>query len=69
MRNTISVRLPEELAQWLETVAAETGVSQGKFIRDPLEQARTRADPPFMRLAGKVSGDANLSSRKGFSKQ
>lgn len=69
MRNTISVRLPEELAEWLQNTAAKTGVSQGKIIRDQLEKARTREDRPFLRFAGRVSGDARLSLRKGFSKK
>jgi Ribbon-helix-helix protein, copG family len=45
MRNTISVRLPEELAEWLESTAAKAGVSQGKVIRDQLEKARTHGRP------------------------
>jgi Arc/MetJ-type ribon-helix-helix transcriptional regulator len=69
MRNAITVRLPEELAEWLETTAASAGVSQGKVVRDQLEKARAREDRPFLRLAGKVSGSPNLSSRKGFSKK
>jgi len=69
MRNTISVRLPEELAAWLESTASKAGVSQGKLIRDRLEEVRAREDRPFLRLAGKVSGHANLSLRKGFSKK
>jgi len=69
MRNAITVRLPEELADWLESAAASAGVSQGKVIRDQLEKARAREDRPFLRLAGKVSASATLSSRKGFSKK
>lgn len=71
MRPTISVRLPEEIATWLESTAARSGVSQSQIVRDKLEQAR-RADthqPRFMRLAGTMSGPRNLSSRKGYSKQ
>ena len=69
MRNTITVRLPDELAEWLETTAASTGVSQGKIIREQLERARGAEDRPFLRLAGKAAGPPNLSSRKGFSKK
>lgn len=69
MRNTITVRLPDELADWLETTAARTGVSQGRIIRDELEKARSREERPFLRLAGKVAGPPDLSSRKGFSKK
>jgi hypothetical protein len=69
MRNAITVRLPEELAAWLETTANRTGLSQGRIIRDHLENARAQNKRPFLRLAGKISGPANLSSRKGFSRQ
>ena len=69
MRNAITVRLPEELAEWLESAAAKAGVSQGSIIRDQLEKARTLEDRPFLRLAGKISADPRLSLRKGFSKK
>jgi hypothetical protein len=67
MRIKISVRLPKELAEWLKRAAAAAGVSQAKIILDQLEKARTREERPFLRLAGKVSADCDLSSRKGFS--
>lgn len=69
MSNTITVRLPDELAEWLEATAARTGVSQGKIIREQLEKARGEEERPFLRLAGKVAGPADLSSRKGFSRK
>ncbi|MCZ2148889.1 MAG: ribbon-helix-helix domain-containing protein [Bryobacterales bacterium] len=69
MRNTITVRLPEDLAEWLESTAAKTGVSQSRIIRDQLEKARKVEDRPFLRLAGRVAGPADLSTRKGFSKK
>ena len=69
MRNTITVRLDEELAAWLEETAARSGVSQGKLIREELERARARGrGQGFMRLAGRVRGPKDLSSRKGFSR-
>jgi predicted DNA-binding protein len=68
MRNTRSVRLPDDLAEWLETTASRTGVSQGKIIREQLEKARAAEERPFLRLAGKVKGPADLSARKGFSR-
>lgn len=67
MGNTITVRLPDDLAEWLNNTATELGVSQGKIIRDQLEKARTTEDRPFLRLAGKVSAAPDLSVRKGFS--
>lgn len=69
MRNTITVRLSDELAEWLENTAARSGISQGRIIREQLETARTQQDQPFMRLAGKIAGSADLSARKGFSKK
>jgi hypothetical protein len=69
MSHTISVRLSEELAAWLEAAAAQSGVSQGRLIRDQLEKARASGEAQgFLRLAGTVSGPKDLSSRKGFSR-
>jgi predicted transcriptional regulator len=69
MGHTITVRLPKDLAAWLEQAAAGSGRSQGEIIRDQLERARVdHADRPFMRLAGSVSGPKDLSTRKGFSR-
>jgi hypothetical protein len=69
MGETITIRLPKELAEWLEQTAADTGVSQGRIVREQLEQAKKgRSGRPFMRLAGRVRGPRNLSSRKGFSR-
>ncbi len=69
MSHTLTVRLSKELAEWLEDTAAKSGVSQGKIVRDQLEQARARkAGQRFMRLAGALAGPPDLSARKGFSK-
>ena len=68
MSHTITVRLNKELAAWLETTAARTGVSQGRIVREQLERARnTKRDKPFMRLAGIMRGPKDLSQRKGYS--
>lgn len=68
MSHTMTVRVPKELAKWLEETAATSGISQGRLIRELLEKARAGRDQSFMRLAGTVQGAVNLSSRKGFSK-
>jgi predicted DNA-binding protein len=69
MSHTITVRLPKELAEWLERTSARTGVAQGQIIRDQLERAMKQSkEKAFMRLAGSVRGPADLSSRKGFSR-
>jgi hypothetical protein len=69
MCNTITVRLPDELMEWLKTTAAKTGVSQGSIIRSQLEKARALEARPFLRLAGRVAADPDLSSRRGFSRK
>lgn len=69
MRKTITVRLPDDLAEWLDNTAARTGVSQSRIIREQLEKARTVDKQAFLRFAGKISGTADLSMRKGFSKK
>ena len=69
MSHTITIRLSKELATWLEDVAAQSGLPQGKIVRDQLEKAKaTSARQSFMRLAGSVRGPKDLSSRKGFSR-
>jgi predicted transcriptional regulator len=68
MRKTITVRIPDELADWLSTTAEKTGVPQGWIVRDQLERARHAEKRPFLRLAGAVDGPADLSKRKGFSR-
>lgn len=70
MGHTITIRLDTDLAAWLEHQSTQTGVPQGKIVRDQLEKARAGASARgFMRLAGAVSGASrDLSRRKGFSK-
>jgi len=69
MGNTLTIRLTRELAEWLERTAADTGRSQGQIVRDQLEHARaSRSGRAFLRLAGRVKGPSDLSSRKGFSR-
>jgi predicted DNA-binding protein len=69
MGQTLTVRLPKELSDWLEQTAQKTGVSQGRIVREQLEKARANAaDQSFMRLAGVVRGPKGLSQRKGFSR-
>ena len=69
MRNTISVRLPDDLAGWLEATSRKAGVPRGRIIREQLELARRRHEQPFLRLAGSVEGWRDLSVREGFSKK
>jgi hypothetical protein len=69
MSHTITVRIPKDLARWLEETATTSGISQGQLIREQLAKAKAGgAGQPFMRLAGAVRGAPDLSCRKGFSK-
>lgn len=69
MSNTITVRLPEDLAGWLDAASRKAGVPRGRIIRDQLELARRQEKQPFLRLAGSVEGPRDLSTRKGFSRK
>lgn len=60
MRKAITVRLSDELAEWLEGAAGRLGVSQVSFIREQLERARRLEDRPFLKLAGNIEGPADL---------
>jgi predicted DNA-binding protein len=69
MSNTITIRLPEDLAEWLSEVARRTGVPVGRIVREQLQRLKNEQDSqPYMRLAGKVKGPPDLSTRKGFSR-
>ena len=66
----MTVRIDDDLADWLETTARERGISKGRLVRDQIEKARTAAaEPKFMRLAGVIAGPKDLSGRKGFSRR
>lgn len=69
MSNTLTLRLPRDLATWLELAARRSGLPRGRIIREQLEKARA-AEPGqgYMRLAGCVRGPAGLSARKGFAR-
>jgi hypothetical protein len=69
MSNTLTIRLPADLAEWLERTARTSGVSRGRIVRMELERARKSPKKPFLRLAGAVEGPTNLSMRKGFSRE
>ncbi|HYW48639.1 MAG TPA: hypothetical protein VE959_37590 [Bryobacteraceae bacterium] len=69
MSNTITVRLPEDLAKWLDDAARKAGLPKGRIVREQLEKARNSAGRPFLRLAGAISGPGDLSMRKGFSRK
>jgi ribbon-helix-helix CopG family protein len=67
MSSTVTVRLPQHLADWLRENARRRGLSQSQIIKDHLEKARNGAPTrAFMSLAGTVDGPKDLSQRKGF---
>ena len=68
MSTTLSVRLPEDLARWVEEKSLASGRSRGSLVKEALERIRFKEAKPFMHLAGSVKGPADLSTRKGFSK-
>jgi predicted DNA-binding protein len=68
MSTTLSIRLPDDLARWVEEKSQASGKSKGCLVKEALELIQIKEAKPFMRLAGKVNGAADLSSRKGFAK-
>jgi len=69
MGTTLSIRLSEELAQWVAEQAKATGRSQGSLVKEALQKIRqAEQSKPFMKLAGSVDGPEDLSRRKGFSR-
>ncbi len=69
MSNSITVRITDDLNEWLEEEVRITGLPKGRIIREHLESSRTRkARKHFLDLAGSVDGAPDLSSRKGFSR-
>ncbi|HZL18972.1 MAG TPA: hypothetical protein VFG23_14625 [Polyangia bacterium] len=69
MRKTLTFRLTEEQEVWLVRASKTTGRTRGQIVREQIEKARLGPEShPFMRLAGAVTGAADLSRRKGFSK-
>lgn len=67
MSTSITIRLPDELDQWLEEEARKTGLPKGRIVRQHLEASRTRkARQPFLDLAGSIEGEPGLSRKRGF---
>jgi hypothetical protein len=69
MSNTLTIRLPDDLAQWLEETSRKSGIPRGRIVKMELERARKASSRPFLRLAGVVDGPRDLSTRKGFSRK
>jgi uncharacterized protein (DUF1778 family) len=70
MRETLTVRLDPEQADWLAKTAAKTGRSVASLVREQIDHARRApAGKAYMRLAGAVALDAGASKRRGFSRK
>ena len=67
MSTTLTIRLPDELARWIDEQARVTGRSRGSLVKEALEKAKQTEANSFLKLAGGISGAADLSQRKGFS--
>jgi len=71
MGKTITIRVPKNLATWLQKKSARTGISQGQIVREQLERFRSRDKKTqnFIRLAGIIwGGPRHVSIRKCYSK-
>jgi len=70
MGNALTVRLPRELADWLEERSRRSGVSREEIVRRELERARRSSAKPWAHLVGDIKdGPRDLSMRKGFSRK
>jgi Ribbon-helix-helix domain len=69
MSHTLTIRLTDELIQWLKETSRLTGIPMGKLIREQLESAKASSGKQrFLRHLGAIKGGPpDLSSRKGFS--
>lgn len=69
MSHTLTIRLTNELLDWLKETSRATGIPMGKLVRDQLESAKASSGKQkFLRHLGAIKGSPDLSTRKGFSK-
>jgi Ribbon-helix-helix domain len=70
MSHTFTIRLTDELVDWLKETSRRTGIPVGRLIREQLETAKDKGGKqPFLRHAGAITGGPrDASSRKGFSR-
>jgi len=66
----LTIRITDELRDWLEETSRRTGVPVGRLIRQRLEEERRSGKQRFMKHAGAIKGGPiDVSSRKGFSRE
>jgi len=68
MSSTLSVRIPDDLAKWLNHTARRTGVPKGRIVREELEKVRASAKSPFSGWQER-SPDCGPFTRNGFSRK
>ena len=70
MSHTLTVRLTDEILDWLKETSRRTGIPVGRLIREQLETAKSKGGKQgFLRHAGAIAGGPpDVSSRKGFSR-
>ena len=70
MSHTLTIRLTDELFDWLKTMSRRTGIPVSHLIRQHLESAKASSGKQrFLRHAGVMTGGSrDVSSRKGFSR-
>jgi hypothetical protein len=57
MAGTLTIRLPKDLAGWLERISLETGVPRSQLIQLALQHSRDAQDRPILRMAGILDPD------------
>jgi hypothetical protein len=70
MSHTLTIRLTDDLRDWLRETSRRTGIPVGRLVREQLESSKAQGGKQrFMRHAGAIKGGPpDLSSRKGFSR-
>lgn len=70
MSHTLTIRLTDDLLDWLKQSSRESGIPMGQIIREQLEKARSNGgSQKFLHHIGALSGPPDLSSRKGYSRK
>ena len=72
MSRTLTIRITDEISEWLKQTSRRSGIPAGRIIREQLERAMSESsieEKPFMKLAGSFDGPGNLSTRKGFARR
>ena len=68
MRSTLTIRLPDELADALRRVSRQSGVPQGDIVRQAVKAhlGQTGGPTVMSRYFGAIGGPADLSTNKTY---